>query len=309
MDHTLISLPIKMGGLGILSYKTVAPLAYAAASEAADHTLAPILTPQAPLASTQLTTLHELCQEVFNTTRDALLGSLDLQQAKAVVEASSKLGRTWLTTIPFQPLFQLTDFEITAALQLRTLAGERDKHCPHCGEPNFFGHHEVCLHRRLYRVTRHEQAKHVIGQALSTIPGAKVKLEPFGHHTHRRNDIQLITLLGSQAVGLANCEYDLTVISLASKNSRNTSLPENNNDPSKLANKHLNSIAQYKSRYRPNSTLPFHPLVFSLGGMKSKCTTKQFATWKRAIPRASYSFMIRRLSLCLLRARVQSFEI
>jgi hypothetical protein len=45
LDAAIISLPIKMGGLGILSYKTVAPHAYAAASEAADATLAPILTP------------------------------------------------------------------------------------------------------------------------------------------------------------------------------------------------------------------------------------------------------------------------
>jgi hypothetical protein len=44
LDAAVISLPIKMGGLGILSYKTVAPHAYAAASEAADTTLAPILT-------------------------------------------------------------------------------------------------------------------------------------------------------------------------------------------------------------------------------------------------------------------------
>ncbi|GFZ52439.1 hypothetical protein JCM24511_10212, partial [Saitozyma sp. JCM 24511] len=53
-DAAVISLPIKMGGLGILSYKTVAPHAYAAASEGADTTLAPILTPGTLPASTQL---------------------------------------------------------------------------------------------------------------------------------------------------------------------------------------------------------------------------------------------------------------
>src|SRR5258705_9552754 len=51
LDAAVISLPIKMGGLGILSYKTVAPHAYAAASEAADTTLAPILTPRTLPAS------------------------------------------------------------------------------------------------------------------------------------------------------------------------------------------------------------------------------------------------------------------
>jgi hypothetical protein len=139
LDATVISLPIKMGGIGILSYKTVAPHAYAAASEAADTTLAPILTPGTLPASTQLTTQRQRCQEIFTGNKEALLGSLTPEQAKAVVEASSKLGRVWLTTIPFQPSLRLTDFEVAAALQLRTLAGERAVHCTNCGETNFFG--------------------------------------------------------------------------------------------------------------------------------------------------------------------------
>jgi hypothetical protein len=112
-----------MGGLGILSYKTVAPHAYAAASEAADSTLAPILTPESLPASTQLITQHQRCQEIFAGNRETLLGSLTPEQAKAVIEASSKLGRVWHTTTPFQPSLRLTDVEVTAALQLRILTG------------------------------------------------------------------------------------------------------------------------------------------------------------------------------------------
>jgi hypothetical protein len=125
LDAAIISPPIKMGGLGILSYKMVAPHAYAAASEAADTTLAPILTPGTLTASTQLTTQHQRCQEIFTGNMEALLGSLTPEQAKAVVESSSKLGRVWLTRIPFQPSLRLTDFEVAAVLQLSTLAGER----------------------------------------------------------------------------------------------------------------------------------------------------------------------------------------
>jgi hypothetical protein len=65
-----------MGGLGIMSYKTVAPHAYAAASEAADTTLAPILNPGSLPDSTQLTTQHQRCQETFTGNKEALLGSL-----------------------------------------------------------------------------------------------------------------------------------------------------------------------------------------------------------------------------------------
>jgi hypothetical protein len=154
--------------LGILSYKTVAPHAYAAASEAADTTLSPILTPGSLPASTQLITQHQRCQEIFTGNRDALLSSLTPEQAKAVVEASSKLGGAWLTTIPFQPSLRLTDSEVAAALQLRTLAREREAHCTNRGEPNFFGHPEVCLQRKFRRVARHEGAKHIMGQALAS---------------------------------------------------------------------------------------------------------------------------------------------
>ncbi|GFZ48404.1 hypothetical protein JCM24511_06152 [Saitozyma sp. JCM 24511] len=118
-----------MGGISILSYKTVAPHAYAAASEAADITLPPILTSESLPASTQLITQHQRCKWIFAGSREALLVSLTPEQAKTVVEASSKLGRVWLTTIPFKSSLHLTDFEIAAALQLRTLTGEREAHC------------------------------------------------------------------------------------------------------------------------------------------------------------------------------------
>ncbi|GFZ47034.1 hypothetical protein JCM24511_04260 [Saitozyma sp. JCM 24511] len=116
-------------------------------------------------ASTQLTTQHRRCQEIFAGNREALLRSLTPEQAKAVVQASSKLGRVWLTTIPSQPSLRLTDFEVAAALQLRTLAGERKAHCTNCGETHFFGHPEICLQRKPWRVARYEGVKRFIGQA------------------------------------------------------------------------------------------------------------------------------------------------
>ncbi|GFZ48416.1 hypothetical protein JCM24511_06164 [Saitozyma sp. JCM 24511] len=291
-----------MGGLGILSHKTVAPHAYAAASEAADTTLAPILTPGSLPDSTLLITQHQRCQEIFTGNKEALLGSLAPEQAKAVVEASSKLGRVWLTTIPFQPSLRLSDFEVAAALQLRTLAGEREAHCTNCGESNFFGHPEVCLQRKFRRVARHEGAKHIMGQALASTPGTRVRLEPLGHQTSRRNDIQVFSLLGSQASGLANAEYDLTVVSLANKRTPDI-------DPYRLINKYLDSVTDHKVRHRPTSNLPFHPIVFSVGGMMNGSSTKVFASWKRVMTRGTYNLMLKRLSLCLLQARVRSFEL
>jgi hypothetical protein len=63
LEAALISLPVKMGRVSIMSYRTVAPHAYAAAPDAAGVTIAPVLRPGALTASTQLTTQHQPCQE------------------------------------------------------------------------------------------------------------------------------------------------------------------------------------------------------------------------------------------------------
>ncbi|RSH85368.1 hypothetical protein EHS25_004764 [Saitozyma podzolica] len=128
----------------------------------------------------------------------------------------------------------------------------------------------------------------------------------------------------SDSTGLAIAEYDLTAVSLVSKNSPITSLPEQDN-PSRLVNKYLDSIDDHKRRHRPSSNLPFHPIVFSLGGMMNVSTNKvtygskpralalskprEAASWKRVMTRGTYNLMLKRLSLCLLQARVRSFEL
>jgi hypothetical protein len=86
-------------------------------------------------------------------------------------------------------------------------------------------------------------------------------------------------------------------------------LQEHDNNPSRLVNKYLDSVADHKVRHRPTSNLPFHPIVLSLVGMMNGSTTKVFASWKRVMTRGTYNLMLKRLSLCLLQARVRSFEL
>jgi hypothetical protein len=58
-------------------------------------------------------------------------------------------------------------------------------------------------------VAWHKGAR-IIRQALASTPGTRVRLEPLGHQTSKRIDIQVVTPFGTQATGLANAEYDLT---------------------------------------------------------------------------------------------------
>jgi hypothetical protein len=114
---------------------------------------------------------------------------------------------------------------------------------------------------------------------------------------------------GLETAKIANAEYDLTVVSLATKDSRTTSLPEQDNNPSGLVNKYLDSVDDHKVRHHPTSNLPFHPIVLSLGGMMNGSTTKVFASWKQVMTRGTYNLMLKRFSLCRLQARVRSFEL
>jgi hypothetical protein len=65
VDDALIALPVKLGGLGVLSFKTCAPLAYAAASEASDTLLAPLLDQDIDTANQTVLSQRERCQEAF----------------------------------------------------------------------------------------------------------------------------------------------------------------------------------------------------------------------------------------------------
>jgi hypothetical protein len=57
-----------------------------------------------------------------------------------------------------------------------------------------------------------------------------------------------------------------------------------------------------------SSNLPFHPIVFSLGGMMNDSTAEVFASWKRVMTRGTYNQMLKWPSLFLLQARVRNLS-
>jgi len=231
---------------------------------------------------------------------------------QGLVESSSVLGRQWLSVIPSNPGLRLSNFEVSAALQLRTLVPSTTPSCRHCGHTSVYGHDEVCPHKSKWTVARHEQVKKVIASSLSIIPDVKVQLEPFISGTQRRNDIKLF---GSQASGMSNHEYDISVVSLSSVQARTTVLPPGHSgNPLELASaaalKFLNAVAREKVYHLPTpATTPFTPLIFSLGGLMEFHTAKALESWKDPLPLGTYRMLHIRLSLTLLRARVRHFDL
>ena len=312
-DNALMALPVRKGGLGLLSHEVCAPHAYAASQDASQRVLAAAYgtaTPNDPPPKSQ----RERCQQVFAQAHSDFLQTLNIQEQQAVMEAGSVLGRQWLSVIPFNLANRLTDFEVSAAIHLRTLQASSWTTCRHCGQPNRFGHDEVCASRAKWTVARHEQVKHVLASTLSTLDGVQVTLEPFIAGTTRRNDI---CITGSRASGMANHEYDITVVSLATHDATAT-VPPPRLDPTTsveaiataTAHRFLDSIARNKRRrLPPGATVPFTPLVFSVGGLMDPDTAKALNLWKGSLSVGTFKMLLLRLSLTLLRARVRNFDL
>ncbi|OWZ35053.1 hypothetical protein C356_05200 [Cryptococcus neoformans c45] len=110
-----------LGGLGLLSFKDVAPLAYRSACESADKLLGTLSLIPATEEPPPHTTQRSWCAELWDAQRDAILLGLNDTQRKRLTENASKLGRSWLSTIPlYQPL-RLSDIDIASALHGRPL--------------------------------------------------------------------------------------------------------------------------------------------------------------------------------------------
>jgi hypothetical protein len=89
---------------------------------------------------------REQCQEALLINRDSLFETLNTLEQQNMVESGSLLGRKWLSVIPFNPSLRLSDFEISAALHLRTLFTGVGTHCRHYGVASRAKHDEVFGH-------------------------------------------------------------------------------------------------------------------------------------------------------------------
>jgi hypothetical protein len=321
----LISLPSKMGGLGILSMLECAPLAYAAAAEASDRTLHHIPLIQASQDDSEaqntgpLRSQRERCQDQFETRHRALMAQCTPQECLSIMEASSYLGRRWMSIIPFNNSLRLSDFEVSNALHLRTLLPGHATHCHHCGLPNELTHHESCRHRPKWTLARHEQVKYAIADGLKRCPSlGQLTIEPYVPGTQLRTDLKLS---GSRQAGTSAQEFDITIVSLSSSQLQRASDRAHQQQQDelqdgglvshtkKLLDLRLERAAKAKrTKYSSISSSRFRPLVFSSGGaMEGECR-KVFEEWRSLMTVGSYEFLLKRLSLLLLRARFRHFE-
>jgi hypothetical protein len=321
-DAGLVSLPARMGGLGVLSHQEVAPLARAAMAESADILLAVAFAHldsslEAPEESAPPLSQRARCQVVFEARREVLLASLDPALRPSVLDNASPVARRWMSAIPFGPNLRISPSEVAAGLHVRTLCPGQDDNCAHCGLDNAFGHDDVCTARPLWRIARHEQVKKLLAHHLSSIEDTSVRLEPFVPGTHLRTDL-MITGPGSHNGPVS--ELDIAVVSAGTLAGRSTPLPSSSlpfvsssslgplaaaASAALLHSLHETEDAK-RTKYQGRTSSPFFPFVVSSAGTLSPSSLPLLNQWKDQMPH--FSLFTRLLSLQLLRARARFFS-
>lgn len=318
-DSALLKLPVKLGGLGILSFEDTAPLARAASQEAALEVLLPLFSfpeldrhePEAQGTRTRAMSTRQ---------HAALVRTLSGPELCMLAENASLLGRRWLSVIPYSQNLLMSDKEVSTALHARTLCSGTERHCLLCGAENVILHDEVCMKMENVRLARHEQLKKIFIQTLSQAARTTVTNEPA--LTRRDGDDSLINgrtdfrVRGSAAQG-GQTEYDLTIISVGSQASRAAvnkylaeTAPRPGPDPIAAAQAALVVAAKAKeAKYRNRTLVPFKPLAMTTGGCLEAGAHETFMHWQETIGSYAFGMMLNRVSILLQRARTHTFRI
>ena len=318
IDNTLISLPMRLGGLGIMSFTDVSPLAYQSSLELSNAVLSNFVPEIA--APANIISQHDRVSEMLVGVRRSLFDQLTDYQRGVMVENASQAGRRWLSSYPSNIAFTLTDCEIAMALRHRTLTPFSTITCGTCDKTNIApSHDESCSSSGPQRTRRHEAVKYAVAGALKTLPNSEVEIEPLILHgasgtVGRRNDIRFS---GSVEAGLGPMEFDVKVTGLGvGNNAARDSDRLFDRDPiiqaEGRAERALAAIWQEKvDRLPAFATMTvargqFHPIIFSAGGMMDMKSARTLNNIKRKLHPGTYSHMLQSISCGLARRRGRS---
>jgi hypothetical protein len=312
-----------MGGIGILSHLECAPLAYRAAASSSANTLAPLLD-DSP-ANEQPKRQRELCQEVFTIKQTNIWSSLTTIEQTLLFEASSQLGRKWLSAIPSAPRTTLSNPAIQANLAYRTLVPSHTDPCKHCGAENMVGHDEACFGKQDFRISRHEAVKHHLTTALRSITGTNVTEEPFVFGFRRRNDIRV----SKEDLGALSEDYDVKVVAItapyhqtklavgAKGKSRQEYIHDERMEWEKMGGK-VENLLRYQGQRKVDSLTKeagleegkrMTPIVLSSGGVMEEGTREKFKEWKSwGLGEVNYGWMLMGIAVSLAKARGRTFS-
>lgn len=289
-DAAIISLPAKMGGLGIPRFAEMAPRIYPVARRQCRAVAEKIVGVGWQDEVEEGVTSSDVAEEVARETREKLLRELSPDLQHSVAENASYLGHTWLTVAPTSKPITLSDSEVACALRQRFLRPPRHLGlvCPSCSDVVRHNHHDVCRAGNRQWVNRHDRVRDLMVEAFKGVEGVTAGKEPrVAAGSELRADFGVQTVSSREY-------YDVQIVAL--------------NAPSALADHHqtLTKAADKKrAKYEvigPN----FHPMILSAGGLMEKTTAQDFKKLQRLVGRVAGRWMGTMISVGLLKARARA---
>lgn len=305
-DIDLISLPTRLGGLGIQLYAETAHLSYIASRELAMKTIATILGQSNNKNSTSLPrdntieegphlpTYRQQIDDLHKQKLERLRTQLDQNQKNALEENAAYLGRRWTTTLPTTTPLVLDDVDLAAALSIRLLTPPNDQRglCKDCGLEYSYGHDDLCKAKHRQTITKHDLVCRALYSAIKRIPQVKVQLEPSENQQNqgnaRRTDLRVDTLKGTT-------HYDITIVSLGAKSIY------------KDANATLLAAEKAKQTKYQALGQNFKPIVISQGGLLGKTTSSTYKDIQQSLTHSGALFLDQYLSISLARIRARTW--
>lgn len=324
-EAELVSLPVREGGLGVLSHRECSVYARTAANQNSDWIIAELfdekmgrdLRPREGKVLSQ----GKLCKAAFSKRRQELMKRMSKEERALHAEASSKLGRAWQNGLPLTPSSRFTDHQLSSALAHVTLARPLLP-CKFCGHPPTIGHGEVCCGagRGQWTINRHNHVVKAIETAHKSDKLTKVFTEPAttDQASRRRNDL---LVYGSSRLGNATTEHDVKVYSLLGakvpdtrgkmRDGKHTAAPKDTDSESTKTliqlNRYLDGVAREARSRAPGSRGKFSALVFSAGGIVEAETMKQLEDWRKAWGERVWRKMWMDISFGLVKVRAETW--
>jgi hypothetical protein len=326
----IYSLPLSQGGFGLISYEEISPAARGAARDAAQDRLRVILPDDNPMPTVaEENPEPKLSQQartriILREAMTAFAETLSVDQRLAFIDNSSKGGTGWLRANPVGKYRSLTNSQIAAAINIRSLqpAVFDRPLCAGCGGDNRMQHYEDCPHFHPCYQYRHNQVRDNI---IQTIRGTsrEVRSEPSMYTNNtRRADIFVGAADGVN--GPAHPQYgflDVKVYSVflngdrARRQTARDQFPEASMKKAAwrqiaavLDTTVMNTRASYPLPHRrPGCDQDVVPVVLSTGGTLHK---EFFQLLKDLVPDAgARDALLINISIALVRARAKAYPV
>lgn len=319
-------LPTWMGGIGLGAHKATATLAFEASRQQADLLIGKLVFSDITL-SDEIRTQSQRTLEFHERLKAHIYRSLPVVERSMIHEASTILGKRWLSFMPDSHTTTLDDHTVSAALLLRSLHDPfKDLHCRHCDSLSGLGHGESCPPTRHSASTRrHDTIKRALVAALRASPSKlTVTPEPSIGASSLRNDIEIRSTGSSHTT---NADIDLTVYSIhavaGSIASDRLITPDDDSAsaPGNIDKVPIAFLARMSAHRRAHkiakvSNIPdyrslhlFRPLVITSGGYLDAESAALLDTWKGCLPKFVFNGLLDTISTALLKGRTAGTRI